>query len=360
MPTDPHTTKKFPKVIPIQTPEPFPRSGSEPFDGRSSRASSIPDWYDDERPTQRGVQGPVAAPVSTSSQERPLLTVLGGLNAGQVFTLDRAETLIGRGRDAHIAVDDVGISRKHARIVRVDGAHFLEDLGSANGVFVNGAQVQRAALSGGDRVQIGPGLVLRFRFASADEQALAIKLYEGSTHDALTGLYNRRYASERLASEVAYARRHGTHFSFVLFDLDHFKNVNDGFGHQAGDGVLRVVAAQVRKAIRTEDVLARYGGEEFVVLVRGIERKSVGVLAERVRRAVERLVIPWESRTIEITVSVGMASLSECSPNAPAEALVALADERLYKAKAGGRNRVCGSVESRDRVATETDGLGRR
>jgi two-component system, cell cycle response regulator len=341
MPKDPHTTKKFPKVVPIETPGPLPPGNSEPRDRRPSQPSTIPDWYDDERPTQPGAQGDVATPVTTSSQDRPLLTVLGGLNAGQVFTLDRDETLIGRGRDAHVVVDDVGISRRHARIVRVDGAHFLEDLGSANGVFVNGSKVQRVALAGGDRVQIGPGLVLRFRFATADEQTLALKLYEGSTRDALTGLYNRRYASERLASEVAYAHRHGAAFSVVLFDLDHFKSVNDGFGHAAGDGVLRVVAAQVRKAIRTEDVLARYGGEEFLVLVRGIEHKSVGVLADRVRKAVERLSIPWESHTIKITVSVGVASLSECSSNATVEALVSLADERLYRAKAGGRNRVC-------------------
>jgi two-component system cell cycle response regulator len=101
------------------------------------------------------------------------------------------------------------------------------------------------------------------------------------------------------------------------------------------------VAAQVQKAIRTEDVLARYGGEEFVMLVRGIEPKSVGVLANRVRSGVERLSIPWESRTIRTTVSVGVASLSECGPKATVEGLVALADERLYQAKTGGRNRVC-------------------
>jgi len=170
---------------------------------------------------------------------------------------------------------------------------------------------------------------------------LAHKLYEGSTRDALTGLYNRKYAGERLAAEVAYAHRHGTLLSLVLFDLDYFKRVNDSFGHLAGDGVLRVVAGQVQKTIRAEDVLARYGGEEFVVLVRGIEHKSVGVLAERIRKGVERLEIPWESRNLKTTVSIGVASLSECGPKAAAEALVALADERLYQAKAGGRNRVC-------------------
>ena len=330
MPKDPYTTQPFAKLVPIRTPAP-PSDGDPVLDG-----------YDDERPTQRGTQAYIATPVVVAPPDRPLLTVLLGLNAGQVFTLDRDETIIGRGRDARVGIDDVGISRRHARIVRTDARRYiLEDLGSTNGTFVNGRKVQRVELASGDRVQAGPALVLRFRLIAADEEALAHKLYEGSTRDALTGLYNRKYAGERLAAEVAYAHRHGTLLSLVLFDLDYFKRVNDSFGHLAGDGVLRVVAGQVQKTIRAEDVLARYGGEEFVVLVRGIEHKSVGVLADRIRGGVERLSIPWESRTLKTTVSVGVASLSECGPKATVEALVALADERLYKAKAGGRNRVC-------------------
>jgi two-component system, cell cycle response regulator len=302
----------------------------------------VPDWSDDDRPTQKGLQFAVASPAVETSPDRALLTILVGLNAGEVFALDRAETILGRGRDANVGIDDVGISRRHARIARSEaGRYILEDLGSANGVFVNGRKVRRAELANGDRIQVGPTLVLRFSFIAADEEALAHKLYEGSTRDALTGLYNRKYAGERLAAEVAYAHRHGTLLGLVLFDLDHFKRINDDFGHQAGDVVLRVVAAQVQKAVRTEDVLARYGGEEFVVLVRGIEHKSVGVLADRVRRCVERLSIPWESGALKVTVSLGVALLSECAPKGTVEALVALADERLYQAKDAGRNRVC-------------------
>ena len=309
---------------------------------RPSRPSMVPDWSDDDCPTQRGMQVAAVAPSLPAPPDRPLLTILVGLNAGQVFTLDRDETCIGRGRDADVRIDYIGISRRHARIVRTEGrGYILEDLGSTNGIFVNGRRVERVDLANGDRVQVGPALVLRFGLIAADEEALARKLYEGSTRDALTQLYNRKYAGERLATEVAYAHRHGTLLSLVLFDLDHFKRVNDSFGHMAGDVVLRVVAAQVQKAIRTEDVFARYGGEEFVVLVRGIEHKSAGVLANRIRSCVERLSIPWESGTIKTTVSVGVASLSECGPKATVEALVALADGRLYEAKAGGRNRVC-------------------
>ncbi len=322
MARDTKTTLEFPRVVPID-PAPAP----EGMDG-----------YVDESPTQRGAP---TAPVAASS-DRPLLTVVVGLNAGEVFSLDRDETLIGRGRDSHVVLDDAGISRRHARIMRTSGKYVLEDLGSANGVFVNGRKATRAEIATGDRVRIGPAFVLRFRLIAADEEALARKLYEGSTRDALTGIYNRKYATERLSVEVSYALRHKTSFGVALFDLDHFKRVNDEHGHQAGDGVLRVVAAQVQKAIRAEDVLARYGGEEFVVLVRGVDPRGVSVLAERIRGSVERLSIPFESRVLRATVSVGIASLSECGSKPTADALVALADERLYEAKESGRNRVCG------------------
>jgi diguanylate cyclase (GGDEF)-like protein len=312
-------TQEFPRVVPI---------GVEGAAG-----------YVEESPTRR--EGPTA-PVAAAS-DRPVLTVVVGLNAGEVFSLDRDETLIGRGRDAHVMLDDAGVSRRHARLLRASGGKYvLEDLGSANGIFVNGRKVRRAEIGSGDRIQIGPAFVLRFRLIASDEEILARKLYESSTRDALTGIYNRKYATERLAVEVSYAQRHGTPFGIAIFDIDHFKRVNDEHGHQAGDGVLRVVAAQVQKAIRAEDVLARYGGEEFVVLVRGIDARGLSAMAERIRGSVERLSIPWGSRVLRATVSVGVASLAECGPKGAPEALVALADERLYQAKEGGRNRVCG------------------
>ena len=339
MPQDTHTTVKFPKVVPVTTPLPVP------VDGRAARAASPsqpadePEWYNDP-PTIRAMHVAIAVQVA-STPDRALLTVLAGLNAGQVFAVERDETSIGRAHDADVRVDDAGISRKHARLLRTFDRHILEDLGSTNGVYVNGRRVERIDLADGDRIQVGPSLVLRFGLIAADEAALARQLYEGSTRDALTQLYNRKYAGERLAAEVAYSHRHGTRLSLIIFDIDHFKRVNDTFGHLAGDVVLRVVAAQAQKTVRAEDVVARYGGEEFVVIVRGIEHANVCVLADRIRKAVERLTIPWESRTIKTTISLGVASLDEGDLAATVEALVALADERLYRAKAGGRNRLC-------------------
>lgn len=283
---------------------------------------------------------PDAAPTSTK-RDRAALTILTGVNAGQVFPMIGSEATIGRARDAGIRIDDVGISRKHTRVVRAaDGRHFVEDLGSTNGTFVAGQRIDRIELTTGDRVQIGPNVVLRFAFLDATEEELARALYEASTRDALTRVFNRRHFTERIGAEVAYAARHKTLLSVLLFDLDHFKMVNDTYGHLAGDVVLRVVAAQVQKTIRVEDLLARYGGEEFVILIRGIEQDKASLFGERVRRAVERLEIPWEGETLRVTISVGVSSLKECGTVMTSETLLLLADERLYGAKDGGRNRV--------------------
>jgi diguanylate cyclase (GGDEF)-like protein len=273
--------------------------------------------------------------------DRAILTVLTGVNAGQVFRLDTDETIIGRGREAHVRVDDVGISRKHTRVVRSqDGRYFVEDLGSTNGTFVAARRVDRFELRPGDRVQVGPNVLLRFSVIDATEEELARQLFEASTRDALTRVFNRKYFVERLAGEIAYAHRHKTSLSVILFDLDHFKAMNDTHGHLAGDVVLRVVASAVQNTIRLEDVLARYGGEEFAILVRGIEHEKVAIFAERVRKAVDALEIPYEGQKLRATMSAGVASLAEVSAAPSGEALLLLADERLYRAKDQGRNRV--------------------
>ncbi len=310
-------------------------------DARVETPSTVPDDNDD-RPTRPGDLAIAPAAVRGVAEDYALLTVLTGANAGEVFTLNGDEVHLGRGKEADLRIDGVGISRKHARIVRTkDGRRILEDLGASNGVLVNGRRIDRVELTSGDRVQLGPVVVLRFAVVDDHERGLAYQLYEGSTRDALTRTYNRRYMNERLAEEIAYARRHGTRLSLMMLDLDHFKRINDQYGHGAGDMVLRIVAAQLQRIIRKEDVLARIGGEEFLVLLRGIEHKNVGILAERLRRAVEGLSIPWEARPLRATVSIGVVSLHECAGEALAEAFLQSADERLYKAKSEGRNRVC-------------------
>jgi diguanylate cyclase (GGDEF)-like protein len=194
-------------------------------------------------------------------------------------------------------------------------------------------------------VHLGPNVVLRFDLVDPDEEELARQLYEASTRDPLTRAYNRKTFMERLVAEVAFARRHEADLGVLLIDLDHFKHVNDTHGHMAGDIVLRLVAAQIARAIRLEDLFARYGGEEFVILTRGILPERLARFGERLRVAVERLVIRWEGVELRATISIGIATLADAGGDAASPLdlgtmMLSVADQRLYRAKESGRNRV--------------------
>jgi two-component system cell cycle response regulator len=165
------------------------------------------------------------------------------------------------------------------------------------------------------------------------------QLYEFSTRDALTGVYNRRHFDERLRSELAFAIRHNTPLGLILLDVDRFKQINDVHGHLGGDKVLAEIAHRLVRMLRGEDLVARYGGEEFAVLLRSSDIPGCVHAAERLRAAVEEAPCRAGDRKVSITISGGCACLAEC--NEPtAAALIALADERLYAAKKRGRNRI--------------------
>ena len=313
---------------------------------RSSNRPSLVEWTDEESSTRTTDAHIAIVPPSSSllQRTRAVLTVVSGPSMGRVFGLEPTgeETIIGRGKEAHARIDDAGASRAHARILSSkDGVYTIEDLGSTNGTFVDGNRIERAPLHSGVRIHIGPNVILSFSIVDAQAERVAHQLYESAVRDPVTRAHNRRYLVERLASEFAYARRHRTHLALILFDLDHFKRVNDTHGHLVGDDVLREVSAAMQRLVRAEDVFARFGGEEFVLLVRGIEHVNVSRFAERVRQAVERLEIASEAMVVRVTISLGVASLEElASDQREADGLLRLADERLYKAKTGGRNRV--------------------
>jgi len=272
---------------------------------------------------------------------RGVLVVLRGPEVGRMHGLGDAGTTIGRDKTADIRWDDKGLSRKHARIVCDGGAWVIEDLGSQNGTWVDGRRIDRSELRDGSRIALCAGVVVRFNLVDEIEERVARQLFEASTRDALMGIYNRRYFDERLAAEVSFAHRHKGWLGLLLFDVDHFKRVNDTHGHQAGDVLLAGIARKVITAIRAEDVLARYGGEELVIIVRGVPKPGLEVLGERIRRAVAEAQFEHEGTKVSATISIGIATLEECDAHATGDLLVALADERLYRAKQTGRNRVC-------------------
>ncbi|QAT85315.1 FHA domain/GGDEF domain-containing protein [Corallococcus coralloides] len=291
-----------------------------------------------------GQQETVVTVISKIS-ERPVnldaaLVVIYGLDLGRKYDLAREETLIGRSSKADIQIDQEAVSRNHARITNTTKGVRIEDLGSTNGTFVNDDVASSArSLQNGDLVKIGR-TIFKFIAGGNIEAAYHDEIYRLTTMDGLTQIYNRRYFDEQLDREISRSRRYERVLSLVMFDLDHFKDVNDMYGHLAGDSVLKQLASTVRTRIRREDVFARYGGEEFALLLPEIHLAGARQLAEKVRKLVERQRFEFDKQVIPVTLSMGVATL-EPQHREPAD-LVRTADEHLFAAKSQGRNRICG------------------
>jgi diguanylate cyclase (GGDEF)-like protein len=163
------------------------------------------------------------------------------------------------------------------------------------------------------------------------------KMFIDSVTDSLTGLLNRRYFNELSEKEATRSRRHGLRFAVLMLDIDHFKRVNDTFGHPVGDMVIKALAQICNKALRPHDILARYGGEEFILTLPHTDEEGASVVAERIRQAAQEIELATPTGPVRFTVSIG---ISINTKDLPFEQLVGRADEALYKAKEGGRNRV--------------------
>jgi two-component system cell cycle response regulator len=314
-----------------QQPEPLPPIEETDLDPPSPSKTTLPAVHGD----------------SVKEDRRVHLLVLAGNNVGQLCTLNLGMTLLGRDDDCNIQIMDAGISRHHA-MVYFDSRRLryeLRDLGSRNGTFVNDEPLgESRVLERGDKIRLGVNTVLRVSYGDELETQYARDMYEAMLRDGLTGAFNRRYFDNRLASELAFAQRHQTALSVVLFDIDHFKQVNDTHGHPAGDAVLRQLATRVFQAIRAEDVLARYGGEEFGVVGRDIDEDHALLLGERLRLLVSSTPFRLASVDLPVTISLGVAELGKSGAQDAAQ-LVKAADEALYRAKASGRNRTVRASE---------------
>ena len=167
-------------------------------------------------------------------------------------------------------------------------------------------------------------------------------LFERATVDPLTELYNRSFGLQRFEEVLQFAGRQRHDTSVLLIDVDRFKAINDTFGHAGGDTALRVVAGAVRGACRSTDVVSRYGGEEILVVLPATDAVGAALIAERVRAAVASTLIPFDGKSMRVTVSVGYASSAPGKRSS--DELIRRADASMYRAKATGRNRVCTSV----------------
>ncbi|MCA9581217.1 MAG: GGDEF domain-containing protein [Myxococcales bacterium] len=296
----------------------------------------------DEDATQI-VQIPVGEQVAKrKKRDRCTLVILSGPTPGRVITADGDELIIGRGNKVNARIDDTGLSRRHARLYRQGDLWYVEDMGSTNGTWIAGAPVNSpTVVQDGDRVLVGQSTLLRVTLQDEVEQETARQAYEATVRDALTQVYNRRHLDEQMRLEFAFAQRHATDLSVLLLDADHFKNVNDTHGHLAGDQVLRSLAVAISRAVRAEDMVARYGGEEFAVVARGTNGANAMILGERIRARVQKMAIEHEGNSLQITVSIGVASMSKTDTYNDVSSFFAAADAALYRAKEEGRNRVC-------------------
>jgi two-component system cell cycle response regulator len=270
--------------------------------------------------------------------KRPCLIMIRGDFIGQVHELNGDVTTLGRSDDIDVVVSHPSISRRHALILKRTDGFQITDLNSTNGTFVNKYRVEQPVrLTEGDKLTLGE-VTFKFSYQDEDDTRYHMMLRNMAVKDGLTRIYNKRYFDEALEKEYDYNKRNKSGLGIVFFDIDHFKTVNDNYGHPAGDLVLKNLAALVENEARGYDVFARYGGDEFVFLMRGASLDAAVVLAERVRKAVEAHVFEYDGEVLSVTISLGVSHWNGDDSISNGQDLLKLVDAELYKAKGAGKN----------------------
>jgi diguanylate cyclase (GGDEF)-like protein len=303
--------------------------------------------------TATSVMPPVVQKIDPSTA---CLVVIYGPELGKRIALETEALECGRSMKTAIPLDDDAVSRKHARFAWTGEVFVVNDLGSTNGTYVNDVSVQERVLRDGDQIKIGH-TIFKFICGGNIELSYHEEIYRLMAYDGLTQIHNKRSFETALEREVSRAHRYRRPLSLVVFDIDHFKRVNDTYGHLAGDAVLRQLATLVGANIRREDILARVGGEEFALVLPEIAIDAARWVAEKLRAIVEATPCRFEAQQIPISASFGVAEVDagppvpveppvEPAPAAPAGGFMSaielykIADERLYASKRAGRNRV--------------------
>ena len=266
-----------------------------------------------------------------------------GPDIGRRIPLVESQYIVGRDSEAGFVVSRSSVSRQHARLyVDDDGNWWVEDLNSTNGTFVNESRIHAQQLTDSDQVRFGDA-IYKFLSGSNIESAYHEAIHNMAIQDGMTGIHNKRFFLEFLEREIAVASRHGHPLTLVMFDVDHFKKVNDTHGHLAGDAVLKDLATRIRPRIRREDLFARYGGEEFACVLPSTGIEGGIVFADHLRLIIAERPTMFDNLSISFTISLGVTTMHR-ENGIDSAALIKRADENLYAAKRGGRNRVVPSL----------------
>lgn len=284
------------------------------------------------------VTGP-AAPVSGTNPNACLVHIYPtGPSMGARHTLGEVAKVIGRDADCEICVEESSVSRRHARIQLGAEGFFAVDLKSTNGTFVNDQPIASARLNDGDYLRVG-NCIFRFLASGNVEADYHEVIYRLTIIDSLTETHNKRYLLEFLDRELVRSLRYQRPLALVMFDIDHFKAINDRLGHLAGDHVLRELASRIKVHVRLDELFARYGGEEFAVVLPETPKTGAVQQAERLRVLVAEKPFRFEDETFPVTISLGVATTTGRQEMKGTE-LIHIADAHLYQAKNDGRNRV--------------------
>ncbi len=256
---------------------------------------------------------------------------------GKRHVLGDEPVLLGRGSENTIVLENDSVSRRHCRVEKRGRNYYVVDLDSTNGSYVNDELVTDIQLRRGDQVKVGD-TILKFLSGSDVEAQYHETIYRMTIVDGLTGVNNKRYLMESLEREIPRARRHERPLTCIMFDIDHFKQINDNFGHLAGDYTLKELATIVKSRLRPDDILGRYGGEEFMIITPETPLAGGHKIAEELRHLTEDHRFTFEGEAIRVTISLGVAQLQD---GWDVLTFIKSADEKLYEAKRSGRNKVC-------------------
>lgn len=296
----------------------------------------------DSSTTQRRVVRPHAYDARNAPSTSACLVVLQGQRLGQRIDIGEQPLIIGRSPECEFHIMERSISRQHSRIWRDPTGYRIKDLDSTNKTLLNDQPIIEAELRDGDHITIG-NCVLKFMDRTSVEARYHEEIYQLATVDPLTGLYNRRQFLELLEKELARSANHARPLTLLIIDLDHFKLINDRYGHPAGDVVLKRVATALQGNSREEFIIARIGGEEFAAVLPEHNVAAAFEVANRLCEAIGTLdMTTTQVGPQQVTVSIGVAAWT--AGMATVADLLRAADTQLYRAKQTGRNRVC-SVE---------------